>query len=137
MENRQCKENTRQSFGDHTKGFSRNYKSSKSYIIRSRCSFSKRSLKSLANLASANVDMKKNSEEKPHYRKARDQSSYTNMFQSKTKSLAIVYQHYRYMILARDQVFFIYLLLIDIKHHTVSDYSWITNLANLTNLLQR
>ena len=33
VENRRCEENKRPSFGDHTKGFSRNHKSTKNYII--------------------------------------------------------------------------------------------------------
>ena len=33
METRPCEENTRPPFGDHRKGFSKNYKSTKNYLI--------------------------------------------------------------------------------------------------------
>ena len=55
-----------------------------------------------------------------------DQSECTNIFHRKTKSLAKLFQYYRDKLLARDQVFFVQFLLIDIKHDTVSNCRKIT-----------
>ena len=54
------------------------------------------------------------------------ESECRNIFHSKTKSLAIVLQYYRNILLAREQVFFVQFLLIDIKHDTVTNCCKIT-----------
>ena len=67
-----------------------------------------------------------------------DQSESTKIVHHKLESLALALEYYRYIVLSRDQVFFVQFLLTDMKHDTgpnscKTTFYWLVLAFNIAN----